>query len=420
MGHPILVAAILLCLVGCQNRKIVDDNPVFGTPPPRTTLDSDTPPLATSSDILQTSAEVPGTATLVNTLDETIVARISGQPVFAADVLRPFRPFIETRRNVFSELPSDQRSIAMQQLDSETTQLLERALPDYIDREVVLQSVYRTLKQEQIDGIEEQIDSLFAERVDTIIKAAELSSKAELEDVLVHPDHELFEKMMLAWRQIMGTAPSTSLSESREAFGKMAMAAEFLRARAKEPTSVNRLEMLDYYQAHAEEYDVPLELKWQQIVVNHEGDKAKATAKMQTILRKLRAGESFDELARENSSGPTATEGGVRDWIEAGSLVDTEIEEKLFELPKGEVSEVFERPDRFEIVRVVDRRGGFRKSFESMQSKIRKTLMADLAQSARENALQKLRDESDIEILLETAKAEPEDEMPANLFRANR
>lgn len=420
MGRPICGAMVLLCLVGCQNRKIVDDNPVLGPPPPRTTLDSDTPPLATSPEILQASAEVAETAPLIDVLDEKIVARVSGQPVFAADVLRPFRPFIETRRNAFLELPSDQRSIAMQQLNSETAQLLERALPDYIDREVVLQSVYRSLKQEQIDGIQEQIDSLFSERVDTIIGAAGLSSKAELEDVLIHPDHELFEKMMLAWRKVMGTAPSTTLSESRDAFGKMAMAAEFLRARAKEPSSVSRSEMLDYYKAHAEEYEVPLELKWQQIVVNHEGDKAKATAKMQSILRKLRAGESFDDLARENSSGPTATEGGVRDWIEAGSLVDTEIEGRLFEMPKGEVSEVFERPDRFEIVRVVERRGGFRKSFESLQSKISETLVADLAQSARESTLQKLREESDIEILLETAKAPPEPDMPANLFRANR
>lgn len=418
MLRPIPGALILLCLAGCQNRKIVDDNPVLGPPPPRTTLDSGATP-AGDSEIVQVASETAGTASLIDQLDERIVARINGQPVFAADVLRPYRPFIETQRNMLSRLSPEQREAATKQMSVETSQLLERALPDYIDREVVLRSIQRSLKKEQIEGIQQQIDSLFAERVDAIVEAAGLKSRAELEDLMTHPDHPQFQKMMMAWREGMGTAPSTSLSESREAFGKMAMAAEFLRAKANEPADIDRTDMLDYYRTHSDDYDVPLELQWQQIVISHDGDKEKAVQKMQAVLRRVRAGESFAALAKEHSSGPTASDGGVRDWIQKGSLVDSEIEEALFKLPKGEFSDVFERDGRFELVRVVDRRGGSRKSFESVQAEIRKTLLAELQQAAREKTLNKMREESDIVILLKSAQDKAET-LPAGLFRANR
>ncbi len=395
----------LICLAGCQNRKLVDNNPVLGPPPPRVSLDdsqsTDAP--VGHAGILQTSATSDSGNTLIDSLDETIIARISGEPVFAADVLRPFRPFIETQRQMLEELPPTARANALRRMDAEVTQLVQRALPDYVDREVVLQSIDRSLKPEQISGIQEQIDKLFYERVDQITAAAGLSSRAELEQLLTRPNDPLFPKIMAAWREGMGTAPSTSLSESLEAFGKMAMAAEYLRAKAKEPEDVDRAALLAYYREHAADYDVPLEVRWQQIVVSHaaHGGPEKARDVMQQVLMRLRKGEEFAEVARDLSDGPSASAGGERDWIAQGSLADTEIENELFQLRVGDISSLFERPDRYEIVRLAERRGGRRTPFSEVQAEIRKQLLQDAQQKARQETLEKMRQEADIVILFD-------------------
>jgi parvulin-like peptidyl-prolyl isomerase len=399
MRWPVTSALLVCFLVGCQNKKIVDANPVLGPPPPRTSLDNGATLRANNPELVQVSGESDTEARLIDQLDERVVARVGGEPVFAADVLRPFRPFIETQKAALQQAPAAQRTMALQQMDSEVGTLLDRALSDYLDREVVLQSINRTLKQEQIDGIQEQIDILFDERVGAIIQASGMSSKSELEDLMQRPQDPLFEKMALAWREGMGTAPGTSLSEARDAFAKMAMAAEFLRARAKEPANIDRSTLLEYYEEHAAEYDVPLEIKWQQIVVDRDGDEKAAIQKMQQTLRRLRNGEDFGTIAKELSTGPTADDGGTRGWIEPGSLVDTEIEDALFQMKQGESSDVFKRDDRYEVVRVTQRRGGFRKSFAAMQTKIRATLLAELQANARREALEKLREETDVVVL---------------------
>lgn len=403
-----LLLPCLLALAGCQNRQIVDDNPVLGPPPPRTTLDSPINSEAAGNATIQLAAhEEPGRASLLTGMDSQLVARIGGQPVFAADVLRPFRPVIETRRLLMERLPDETRSMALKQLDAEANQLLHRALPDFIDREIVLQSIQRSLKQEQIDGIQDQIDDLFSKQVDTIIGAAGLASQGELEGLLTKPNDPRFEKLVLAWREGMGTNPGTSLSESRDSFGKMAMAAEFLRVKAKEPKNIDRQELLNYYRDHAAEYDVPLEVEWQQLVVSKAeyAEESAAVNAMQNSLRRLRNGEDFAVVAKEVSSGPSASEGGMRGWIEKGSLVDSELEDALFQLQIGEFSEVFERDDRYEVVRLTRRRGGFRKPFAKVQSEIRKSLLAKSQKSAREEALEQMRDQIDVVVLLKDPSA---------------
>ncbi|MFK7819776.1 MAG: peptidylprolyl isomerase [Planctomycetaceae bacterium] len=407
MRWPVTGALLVCFLVGCQNKKIVDANPVLGPPPPRTSLENGATARANNSELVQVSGEVGQNTRLIDELDERVVARVGGEPVFAADVLRPFRPFIETQKAaILEQAPVDQRAMALQQMDGEVKTLLDRALSDYLDREVVLQSIDRTLKQEQIDGIQEQIDILFDERVDAIVRASGMSSKAELEDLMQRPRDPAFEKMALAWREGMGTAPGTSLSEARDAFAKMAMAAEFLRARAKEPANIDRSTLLAHYEEHATEYDIPLEIKWQQIVIDRGFDEEEAIEKMQKALRRLRNGEDFGAIAKEISSGPTADDNGIRDWMEAGSLVDSEIESTLFEMKPGDVSDVFKRDDRYELVRVVERRGGFRKSFAKMQSEIRQKLLTDMQADARRDALEKLRNESDVIVLWKNEKGD--------------
>lgn len=415
--HRFISGALVVLICGCQGTKqAADPNAVLGPPPPRISLQQSEPDSTTDAAIQQAGgieATSDGSG-IVSQLDSTVVARISGQPVFAADVLRPMRPAIETQRMMLERLPAEQQSVANRQLDTQIRGLMAKTIPDFIDREVVLRDLERTLKPEQVEGIRGEIDKLFNEKLDEVVTAAGLTSRAELETVLGQPNEPRFEKAATAWVKSMQTNPSPSLTESHDAFTKLVMAAEYLRLKSDFSKDVSRTEMLSYYRDHAEEYDMPLEVKWDQIVVRFEdnGGKAEAARVMKAVLQKLEQGQSFASVAKEHSNGATSSDGGARSWIQEGSLADSELEEELFELSVGQVSRVAKRDDRLEIVRCADRRGGTRKSFEEMQDGIREILLTQRAQEARRETLDKMRENTDVVILFNATQPQATERFP--------
>ena len=68
-------------------------------------------------------------------------------------------------------------------------------------------------------------------------------------------------------------------------------------------------------------------------------NKEEVLKKISAIRAKLKAGENFDTLAKENSEDPgSAPKGGDLDWVTKGDMVK-EFEDKLFSMKEGEISE---------------------------------------------------------------------------------
>src|SRR5262249_12003080 len=70
-----------------------------------------------------------------------------------------------------------------------------------------------------------------------------------------------------------------------------------------------------YYEAHKQEFAQPEQIKLSEILVPTAADAndaaiAQAQAKAEGIEAKLKAGENFEDLAKANSGGPTAAQGG--------------------------------------------------------------------------------------------------------------
>ena len=95
------------------------------------------------------------------------------------------------------------------------------------------------------------------------------------------------------------------------------------------------------------------------ILIMHEGSTRKppnitrtrdeAMARAQEVLDKIKAGEKFEDLAREYSDGPTSTRGGDLGGFGKGMMVPA-FEEAAFALPVGGVSGIVETPFGFHII----------------------------------------------------------------------
>lgn len=82
-----------------------------------------------------------------------------------------------------------------------------------------------------------------------------------------------------------------------------------------------------------------------------------ARAKADGLLKRIKAGEDFAQLAIANSNGQQALQGGDLDWRKAGDLPGV-FASTAAKLEKGGVSDVFETGSGFHIIKLTDVRGG--------------------------------------------------------------
>ncbi len=82
-----------------------------------------------------------------------------------------------------------------------------------------------------------------------------------------------------------------------------------------------------------------------------------ARARLEEVLGKLGQGESFETLAKEYSDDPQAESGGKLGWVTPGQLLP-ELDEVLFALSPGQISEPIESRLGFHLLRADQRRTG--------------------------------------------------------------
>jgi peptidyl-prolyl cis-trans isomerase SurA len=78
-----------------------------------------------------------------------------------------------------------------------------------------------------------------------------------------------------------------------------------------------------------------------------------AEAKANDLLKQIHDGAAFEDVAKKNSDGPSASDGGNLGTFERGKLAKT-IEDKTFALKAGEVTEVIQTKQGFVILKVVE------------------------------------------------------------------
>lgn len=88
------------------------------------------------------------------------------------------------------------------------------------------------------------------------------------------------------------------------------------------------------------------------------------------ILAKLKAGGSFEKLAKQYSQDPgSASKGGELGWVDRGMMVPA-FEDALFKLKKGETSGIVKSKYGYHIIQLEDIRSPTPKSFDSMKQKL--------------------------------------------------
>jgi peptidyl-prolyl cis-trans isomerase SurA len=124
---------------------------------------------------------------------------------------------------------------------------------------------------------------------------------------------------------------------------------------------------------------------------------AAAQAKAQDLLDQIRKGASFDDLAKKQSDGPSAAQGGDLSYFKRGVLAK-ELEDRVFALKSGEVTDVIRTKQGFVILKVTEHQMAGVPTLKEVEPRIQDALYMQKLQPALRTYLTRLREEAFIDI----------------------
>ena len=123
-----------------------------------------------------------------------------------------------------------------------------------------------------------------------------------------------------------------------------------------------------------------------------------AEAKANDLLKQIRDGGNFEDIAKKFSDGPSAADGGALGMFKRGQLAK-ELEDKTFAMKTGEVTEVTRTKQGFVILKVLDHQQAGIPPMKDVLPKIEDALYYQKLQPALRAYLTKLREEAYIKIM---------------------
>ncbi len=122
-----------------------------------------------------------------------------------------------------------------------------------------------------------------------------------------------------------------------------------------------------------------------------------AEAKANDLLKKIRDGAAFEDIAKQYSDGPSAQDGGALGIFKRGQLAKS-LEDTTFAMKAGEVTNVIQAKQGFLILKVVDHQQAGIPPFKDALPKIQDALYMEKLQPALRAYLTKLREEAYIKL----------------------
>jgi peptidyl-prolyl cis-trans isomerase SurA len=300
-----------------------------------------------------------------STVIEEIVARVNNAIITRADLRRGEEMMVNEVRQ---QSPGTADSIIK---DRE-----KNVLRDLIDQQLLLQKA-------QDMGISGDVD--LVKRLDEIRKQMGASSMEDVEKI-AQQQGVSFEN----FKQNLKNSIITQQVISHEVGSRI---------------QISKTEVQKYYEEHRADLDRPEEERLSEILISGNTSQGKdfaqamaeARAKAEDLLKQLRAGASFPDLARENSKGPTAAQGGDLGFFKRGMLAK-ELEAKTFVLKPGEITDVIPTKQGFVILKVTEHNASGVPPLEKIQGQIQEMMYVEKVQPALRVYLSKLRENAFIDV----------------------
>ncbi len=150
---------------------------------------------------------------------------------------------------------------------------------------------------------------------------------------------------------------------------------------------ISEKDLLEYFKGNKEEFQKGEQVRTLHIMVENE-DEARR------ILKMIRKGKSFSELAREHSLSPEGKTGGDMGYFEAGQMPKGF--DDVFKLKTNKVSDIIRTPYGVHVFKVIDKKPERKMSFEESKKKIHAKLLREAQEKAFQQWVEEIKQKSEI------------------------
>jgi peptidyl-prolyl cis-trans isomerase C len=183
---------------------------------------------------------------------------------------------------------------------------------------------------------------------------------------------------------------------------------KFMQAHWAGKINVTEEDAQKYYQENPEKFETPEQVGASHILIkpvftdpnidpnaNPNEAKAKARAEAEDLLKQIKEGADFAELAKSHSDCPSAPKGGDLGFFPRGQTTPA-FENTAFELGVGQISDVVETEYGYHIIKVTDHKDANTTSFEQAKDDIIKQLIQEKQSEIAEDYIESLKAKANI------------------------
>jgi peptidyl-prolyl cis-trans isomerase SurA len=158
-----------------------------------------------------------------------------------------------------------------------------------------------------------------------------------------------------------------------------------------------------YYEAHKQEYEQPEQVRLSEILIATPEDAtdaqiAQAKSRAEDVEAKLKAGGSFEEMAKQLSGGQTAAKGGDLGDFKRGALGSSALEDPVFALDAGGITAPIRTRQGFVVLKVTEHTQAGIPPLSAVDQQVQEAIYRDAIQPALRTYLTGLREKAYIDI----------------------
>jgi peptidyl-prolyl cis-trans isomerase SurA len=286
-----------------------------------------------------------------------------------------------------------------------------------VNNEIITLSDYQragTALQEEVtqdcqgcsqDKIQSEIKDQQKDLLRGLIDQALLVERAK--DMSINVDTDLVKKLddvrkqngFATMEDLQKAVESTGLSwdDYKDQQKRQLMTQEVVRQEVSGHMDIGPEEVRKFYEEHKQEFNLPEQVVLSEIFLSTVGKSPEEVeavrAKANDLHNRVVRGDDFSQIAQKYSEGSTAKDGGSLGTFQHGQL-DKQLENAVFGMNKGQVSDVIETKTGFEILKVMDHYQAGLQPLTKVQEQIQNKLYMEKMEPAMRDYLAQLREES--------------------------
>jgi peptidyl-prolyl cis-trans isomerase SurA len=315
-----------------------------------------------------------------------------------------------------------------------------------VNGQIITRSEYQRSKDQLRDDVKQQdpanADKLYAEREKDVLRDL-VDQQLLLEkgkDLAITGDTELIKRLDQMRKDMKletmeelekaATAQGISYEDFKQNLRNQIITQKVIGEEVGSHLSISKEEEQQFYDEHKSELEQPESIKLSEILIAPQkpaadksaagsatgggnaktqdgaGDSAKqaadaaalaaAEAKANDVLKQIRAGANFEDMAKKYSDGPSAAQGGDLGGFKRGTLAK-ELEDRTFAMKSGDVTDVIRTKQGYVILKVTNHQMAGIPTMKEVEPKIQDALYYQKLQPALRAYLTKLREEAYID-----------------------